>query len=105
MFELLKACIESDSPIVLVRRIDFAGFSENNRSIHIERCDLEKKDSEVKFRLTIQRTLSLLITPFDVNTSRPSAGVSQRSSVVGSDFSIGFDVVVVGRLHEIDEDD
>ena len=35
-------------------------------------------------------TFSLLITPFEVNTSRPSHGFSHKSSDVGPDFLIGF---------------
>jgi hypothetical protein len=35
-------------------------------------------------------TFSLLITPFEVNISRPSHGFSQKSSDVGSDFLIRF---------------
>jgi hypothetical protein len=33
------------------------------------------------------------MTPFEVNTSRPSHGFSHKSSDVGSDFVIGFEVV------------
>lgn len=47
------------------------------------------------------QTLSLGVTPFEVKTSRPSAGFSHRSSEAGSDFSIGFDVV--GSLNTIIE--
>jgi len=42
------------------------------------------------FFLNKYLTFSLLITPFEVNTSRPSHGFSQKSSDVGSDFFIGF---------------
>jgi hypothetical protein len=44
-------------------------------------------------------TFSLLITPFEVNTSRPSHGISHKSFDVGSDFFIGFEVVF-GKLKE-----
>ena len=43
-------------------------------------------------------TFSLLITPLEVKTSRPSHGISHTSSDIGSDFFIGFEVVV-GNLN------